>query len=73
MCGDGRHPPDSWGHLTLVEFSLDVYSNWTVHIEADDLPAKNYARLNDAWVDAEGVEVDAEGSHYLDVRCFGKY
>lgn len=72
MCGDGRHPPDAWGHLTGVEFVMDEIGAWTCHIQADELPDKDFVLLDGAWVDMEGVEVaDPVGVAWLNNRCFG--
>ena len=73
MCGDGRHPPEAWGHLTYVHFAQnETDGSYQVDIKADDLPDRHYILRDGVWADWEGVEVaDPVGVAFLNLRCFG--
>lgn len=72
MCGDGRHPPEEWGHLTLAQFDL-VEGVWAAHIEADGLPPKDFTFQAGVWMDEEGAEVTIpDGVRWLNYRCFAE-
>lgn len=72
MCSEGRHPPESWGHLTLVHFFLNEDGHWTCVTSAEDMPDQTFCLDDEGWKDPDGHLVDdAVGVAWLNRRCFG--